>query len=741
MGHKRTRAGKAWIFITAALAVVLLVAAPTAMQATGITASSSASAHDKVADVTCTAATVSLKNYDANATAKVTLDNVVKFEGKIPGSGYSLNETLEKTINHTLTVTVRSNDGAQYNLDFSKTTTDCTPPVGAPTQTVQCDAISADYHRPLTNGDHINVDISVRVDGKVTTLDQVNMYVDQNVTGGASYNGQNNLGLRWKILGVEQTLDPIPLTLDQVMAGVITFNYAPKLTEALAKLGHSSWIVSFVQTNHTDIWYEFECGDTTKKDAAATVSVKATATCDTISTVDFGLTNATWDADAETSVGEHTRPATAIPGSAFPDGTAHASVKYTIFDVDPSLCEAPLEATATISVGQQATCLADSTVTFNLVNATLGGVKPDMTPGHHELDAVAEGDALFPNGKPTTPLSYDIVKADKTLCPEVVVASNPSYSVVQTCGTITGTFTNVMTLKEGEVGETANFTMTDKNGTPQPVSVLPNETVPVTVEFAKDSGLQVVVIGVKDGKTAEYFIPTDCTNSPPVLSPEGPFLHDSCGVTDDGYSVPGTIRNATSSTNSETGDVSAHAEYVAKDGVYDVTDNTTNGVRTVTMTFTPFDKGAIVAEPGKDSTYKLIDGVATWKYTFDNEPCKSTPPPTDEPTPPTSTPVPPTTDTPVPPVVEPTPTPEPTPPTSTPVPPITSANPPVITPPTTPAKSVHVPATVKTATPPKALAETGTDMTPWLIAGALSVVFGLGCLVVGIRAKRREAKA
>jgi len=249
--------------VVAALLIPLMGVAPIALEATGVTPSTSASAHDKAADVTCTAATVSLKNYDRDATAKVTLDNVVKFEGKIPGSGYTLNETLDGTVNHTLIVTVRSNDGSQYNMDFSKTTTGCAPVVAPPTQTVTCDVISGNYNRPLTNGDHINATIT-------PPGSQVNMYVDQNVPGGASYNGQNNLGLRWKILGVDQT--PIPLTLDQIKAGIITLPYGAKLTQP-------SWTVSFVQTNETDTWPEFKCNRTITVDTVAAAS--ATDACGT----------------------------------------------------------------------------------------------------------------------------------------------------------------------------------------------------------------------------------------------------------------------------------------------------------------------------------------------------------------------------------------------------------------------------------------------------------------------------
>jgi hypothetical protein len=120
-----------------------------------------------------------------------------------------------------------------------------------PSQSIDCTAISADYHRPLQNGDHINVSIK-RPDGSTP---QVNTYVDQNIVGGASYNGQNNLGLRITIFGQQQAA--IPLSLDQILSGVITFNYASYLHD----FGLSQWTVTFVQTNSTDTWPNTECGE------------------------------------------------------------------------------------------------------------------------------------------------------------------------------------------------------------------------------------------------------------------------------------------------------------------------------------------------------------------------------------------------------------------------------------------------------------------------------------------------
>jgi len=79
----------------------------------------------------------------------------------------------------------------------------------------------------------------------------VNVYVIQNVTGGASYNGQHGLGLQWNSIDGHQT--SIPLTLEQIKAGVIKLPYAASLTQP-------SWTVSQVQTNETESWPNHECG-------------------------------------------------------------------------------------------------------------------------------------------------------------------------------------------------------------------------------------------------------------------------------------------------------------------------------------------------------------------------------------------------------------------------------------------------------------------------------------------------
>lgn len=109
---------------------------------------------------------------------------------------------------------------------------------GGPKQHLNCEVIKADYHRPLTNGDHVNLEYE-KTDGSKA---QVNVYVDLNVDG-----GWNTMGLRYS----DGTT--APLTRGEVKAGNIVFHYS--------KLINLDWYkVTFVQTNQTDTWPSLECG-------------------------------------------------------------------------------------------------------------------------------------------------------------------------------------------------------------------------------------------------------------------------------------------------------------------------------------------------------------------------------------------------------------------------------------------------------------------------------------------------
>jgi len=487
-------------------------------------------------------------------TAPTLVNKTVKNTSTVTGS-----ESVSAAGTYTLEVKVQWTNHAKGDLVTQKGSVKvsgtCAVPPAPPTQTVTCDVITGNYNRPLTNGDHINATIT-------PPGSQVNMYVDQNVAGGASYNGQNNLGLRWKILGVEQT--PIPLTLEQVKAGIITLPYGAELQKT-----QSVWTVSFVQTNETDTWPEFNC-NTNKEDAVASVSVATAETCYASSTVAATLKNAKL-ADGQVldqSVGTHTVSFKADRGHLFAGGLDTFPVTYTIKAADPSLC--PQDATASVSIDTAATCYASSTVKASVKNATLGkGEVLDQSVGAHTVTYVADATHLFPNGKPTLEVSYTILAADPSLCPQEAVASI-SIDKAATCElpSSVSAITAHASLADGQVldqsvgAHTVTFKADDKflftNGKP-------TLTVDYTIEAANPS-LCPVVITKFAAATAV----------------------DKCGVNADELNVP-----------KDTDEVS-----------FKTTDARINGVGSATVE--AFAKTGYVFNK---------DAVTKWTFEFTNVPC------------------------------------------------------------------------------------------------------------------------
>jgi hypothetical protein len=116
------------------------------------------------------------------------------------------------------------------------------PTPGAPEPTLTCERIIVNYHRPLTNGDHINMTIRSAA-GEF----QVNAYVDLNIAGG--YNG---MGLRFSDGSTR------PLTQAEIQAGVIDWAY-PTHARIVA-LNGAPFEVIFLQANQHDSWPGLHCG-------------------------------------------------------------------------------------------------------------------------------------------------------------------------------------------------------------------------------------------------------------------------------------------------------------------------------------------------------------------------------------------------------------------------------------------------------------------------------------------------
>ncbi|MCL4830020.1 MAG: hypothetical protein KJZ95_21875, partial [Caldilinea sp.] len=114
---------------------------------------------------------------------------------------------------------------------------------GTPTPTLTCERITVDYHRLLTNGDHINMTIK-----SGAREFQVNAYVDLNIVGG--YNG---MGLRFSDGATR------PLTQAEINSGIIEWAY-PTHASIMA-LNGALYEVAFLQANQHDSWPALTCGN------------------------------------------------------------------------------------------------------------------------------------------------------------------------------------------------------------------------------------------------------------------------------------------------------------------------------------------------------------------------------------------------------------------------------------------------------------------------------------------------
>lgn len=97
---------------------------------------SSAQAHDKKVDLTCTSINLSLTNYPANSVVDGTLDGQALGATTFNGS-FSFSQALDPKVPHTYSLVVKSGDGnARFNINESgKSDPSCIPPVEPPVTT------------------------------------------------------------------------------------------------------------------------------------------------------------------------------------------------------------------------------------------------------------------------------------------------------------------------------------------------------------------------------------------------------------------------------------------------------------------------------------------------------------------------------------------------------------------------------------------------------------------------------
>ena len=269
----------------------------------------------------------------------------------------------------------------------------------------------------------------------------------------------------------------------------------------------------------------------------------------------------------------------------------------------------------------------------------------DLAIGTTKFDGVDGALPHYPNSSTPTNLVDHWNGGEACATPPVVAPASLEVRVVVTCGTASITFDNTIEdLKPGQTALAGEGTYTDANGAIQTVTVQPNSIEVITVSFPEDSGTHVVTAGVKGEVQNAYTVDTNCVPNTYPITPKGVYFHDGCGTTDDSYG----IENATKIPGSDeaivdpaTGVTYYYSAYTANDlsGTYYVNDFT-DGDRTVFVAFVPFDRNAVITQPGEDDTYTIGDeNVAVWEYTFSSEPCESTTPPTT-PKPPVSTPTP-----------------------------------------------------------------------------------------------------
>ena len=267
----------------------------------------------------------------------------------------------------------------------------------------------------------------------------------------------------------------------------------------------------------------------------------------------------------------------------------------------------------------------------------------DLAIGKTRFDGVDGALPHYPNSSTPTNLLDHYNGGEACATPPVVAPASLAVSVVVTCGTASITFDNTIEdLKPGQTAEAGMGTYTDANGAIQTVTVQPNSIEVITVRFPEDSGTHIVTAGVKGEVQNAYTVDTNCVPDTYPITPKGVYFHDGCGITDDSYGIEDATKIPGSDETIVVDGVTYYlSAYTANDlsGTYYVNDFT-DGDRTVFVAFVPFDRNAVITQPGEDDTYTIGDeNVAVWEYTFNSEPCESTTPPTT-PKPPVSTPTP-----------------------------------------------------------------------------------------------------
>jgi hypothetical protein len=299
----------------------------------------------------------------------------------------------------------------------------------APTQDLDCVAITVDYGRALTNGDHINITYDE------AKKKQVNASVDLNVAG-----GWNTLGIRFSDGSTK------PLTESDVKSGKISWAYSELIPT-------SSYAISFVQTNDTDTWPNLECGQDEQPEVVIPSLTYTPGTCLADGTVTFSA-NADWTSTKTDEDGNPIWTAAPKAGTVF---AADAVVDWPV----PSLAKLSVDAEDCRPAKPEVTPETSTTTDFECGSPTAVVTTTTTTPVY-EWDFETHHWVL---GTPTTvtttderPLSDDELA---TCPPDTTVKTTSWTDGTWECGDTTVAQTRtVTTLVDGVVTDSKTETRT-----------------------------------------------------------------------------------------------------------------------------------------------------------------------------------------------------------------------------------------------------------------------------------------
>lgn len=402
-----------------------------------VTTAAPASAHTPTVSSTCSTLKVDLRWYGAGKSnyVTVTIDGEVVEDHTKFGDSFFEQYTVDTTSSHSWKVEIDAQDAGYDRLEANALTGTWIPCAGTD---LTCDAATLYKGSPLSNGDHINMDVT-RNGGETF---QVNAYVD--IRQAQDPASESGLVVRLKLTTGEVTL---PLTNAQKTSGILELEYSESWT--------GTWTVQWVQYNSS---YFNQNRDQTKflfcdRSTPVTVSTEPSATPPTCaadgSLVVPSIPHITWTGGANgAGPGEYhlvAEPAEgySIDGESEFDvvvlaaGSGLSCAEPTRPTLEPAVCE-PGSGTAT-----SAYIVIPSTphVAYRIGSTTYAaGDEVALAPGTHVVHVDVEEGWL--NAGPD---SYEIVVDEVPGCDQpvdyVAPTVNPELCIAGTDAKVPGSLT------------------------------------------------------------------------------------------------------------------------------------------------------------------------------------------------------------------------------------------------------------------------------------------------------------